>query len=54
MVPWSPVTPAVLGPSDVGGYKRRRHSAEFKAEAVRVLDQRGDRTVAETAESFGT
>ncbi len=33
--------------------KRRRHTAEFKAEAVRVMEQRGDRTVAEIAESLG-
>ena len=33
--------------------KRRRHSAEFKAEAVRLLDQRGDRTIAEIAASLG-
>jgi transposase-like protein len=33
--------------------KRKRYSAEFKEEAVRLLDQRGDRTVAEIAESLG-
>jgi transposase len=33
--------------------KRRRHSTEFKVEAVRLLSQRGDRTVAEIAQSLG-
>ena len=33
--------------------KRRRHTAEFKAEAIRVMEQRGDRTIAEVAESLG-
>ena len=33
--------------------KRKRYTAEFKEEAVRLLDQRGDRTVAEIAESLG-
>ena len=33
--------------------KRRRHSTEFKVEAVRLLGQRGDRTVAEIAQSLG-
>ncbi len=33
--------------------KRRRYTAEFKAEAIRVLEQRGDRTVADVAESLG-
>jgi transposase-like protein len=32
--------------------KRRRHSTEFKVEAIRLLDQRGDRTVAEIVESL--
>jgi transposase len=33
--------------------KRKRYTAEFKAEAVRLLDGRGDRTVAEVAQSLG-
>lgn len=33
--------------------KRRRYTAEFKAEAVRLVEQRGDRTVAEIAQSLG-
>ena len=33
--------------------KRRRYSAEFKAEAVRLMEQRGERTVAEIAQSLG-
>jgi transposase-like protein len=33
--------------------KRRRHSAEFKAEAVRLVESRGDRTVGEIAQSLG-
>jgi transposase len=33
--------------------KRRRYTDEFKAEAVRLVEQRGDRTVAEVAESLG-
>ena len=33
--------------------KRRRHSAEFKAEAVRLVESRGDRPVAEIAQSLG-
>ncbi len=33
--------------------KRKRYSADFKAEAVRLMDQRGNRTVAEVAESLG-
>jgi transposase len=33
--------------------KRRRYTAEFKAEAVRLMDQRGERTVAEIAQSLG-
>lgn len=32
--------------------KRKRYSADFKAEAVRPMDQRGNRTVAEVAESL--
>ena len=33
--------------------KRRRHTAEFKAEAVRLVESRGDRTVGEIARSLG-
>lgn len=33
--------------------KRRRHSAEFNAEAVRLVESRGDRTVGEIAPSLG-
>ena len=33
--------------------KRKRYSADFKAEAVRLLEQRGDRTIAEIALSLG-
>lgn len=33
--------------------KRKRYTAEFKAEAVRLAEQRGSRTVAEVAESLG-
>ena len=33
--------------------KRKRYSASFKAEAVRLVEERGDRTVAEVAESLG-
>jgi len=33
--------------------KRKRYTTEFKEEAVRLLGQRGDRTVAEIAESLG-
>jgi transposase len=33
--------------------KRRRYTAEFKAEAVRLVEQRGDRTVGEIAQSLG-
>jgi transposase len=33
--------------------KRRRYTIEFKEEAVRLMDQRGDRTVAEVAQSLG-
>ena len=32
--------------------KRRRHTDEFKAEAVRIVESRGDRTVAEIAKSL--
>jgi transposase len=33
--------------------KRRRHTEEFKREAVRVMETRGDRTITEVAESLG-
>jgi transposase len=33
--------------------KRRRYTSEFKAEAVRLVEQRGERTVAEIAHSLG-
>ena len=33
--------------------KRKRYSIEFKEEAVRLLDQRGSRSVAEVAQSLG-
>jgi transposase-like protein len=33
--------------------KRRRYTSEFKAEAVRLVEQRGERTVAEIAQSLG-
>lgn len=33
--------------------KRKRYSSDFKAEAVRLLDQRGERTIAEVAQSLG-
>jgi transposase-like protein len=33
--------------------KRKRYTAEFKAEAVRLAEQRGDRTMAEVAQSLG-
>jgi len=33
--------------------KRKRYTAEFKAEAVRLVEQRGERTVAEIAQSLG-
>jgi transposase-like protein len=33
--------------------KRKRYSAEFKAEAVRLFEGRGERTVAEDAQSLG-
>jgi len=33
--------------------KRKRYTDEFKAEAVRLVEQRGDRTVAEIAQSLG-
>ena len=34
-------------------FKRKRYTAEFKAEAVRLMEGRGDRTVAEIAQSLG-
>ena len=33
--------------------RRKRYAAEFKAEAVRLVAERGDRTVAEVAHSLG-
>ena len=33
--------------------KRKRYTAEFKAEAVRLLEGRGNRTVSEIAQSLG-
>ena len=33
--------------------KRRKHSEEFKIEAVRLLLNRGDRTITEIAENLG-
>jgi transposase len=33
--------------------KRKRYSADFKTEVVRLMDQRGNRTVAEVAQSLG-
>ena len=33
--------------------KRKKYTAEFKAEAVRLVLERGDRTVAEIAASLG-
>ena len=33
--------------------KRKRYGSEFKAEAVRLVAERGDRTVADVAESLG-
>ena len=33
--------------------KRKRHTAEFKAEAVRLVESRGSRTVQEIARSLG-
>ena len=34
-------------------FKRKRYTAEFKAEAVRLVEGRGDRTVADIAQSLG-
>ena len=33
--------------------KRRKYTDEFKREAVRLMETRGDRTVADVAESLG-
>lgn len=33
--------------------KRRRHTPEFRAEAVRLVASRGDRTVGDIAQSLG-
>ena len=33
--------------------KRRKHTEEFKREAVRLLENRGERTVADIAASLG-
>ena len=33
--------------------KRKKHSEEFKREAVRLMETRGERTVADVAESLG-
>lgn len=33
--------------------KRRRYTEEFKAEAVRLVEQRGDRTIGDIAQSLG-
>ena len=33
--------------------KRRKYTEEFKREAIRLLESRGDRTVADVAESLG-
>jgi transposase len=32
---------------------KRRHSTEFKQEAVRLVEERGDRTVADIAKTLG-
>jgi transposase-like protein len=32
---------------------KRRHSTEFKTEAVRLVEERGDRTVADIAKTLG-
>jgi transposase len=37
----------------VKSVQRRRHTDEFKAEAVRLVESRGDRTMAEIARSLG-
>lgn len=36
-----------------GKRKRKKHSEEFKREAVRLLENRGERTVADVAASVG-
>ena len=33
--------------------KRKRHTDEFKREAVRLMETRGDRSIAEVAEGLG-
>jgi transposase len=33
--------------------KRKKHSEEFKREAVRLMETRGERTIADVAESLG-
>jgi transposase len=33
--------------------KRKKYSSEFKAEALRLVEERGDRTIGEVAESLG-
>jgi transposase len=33
--------------------RRRRHTKEFKRDAVRLMETRGDRTIADVAESLG-
>ena len=33
--------------------KRKKYSAEFKAEALRLVETRGDRTIGEVAKSLG-
>ena len=33
--------------------KRKKHSGEFKREAVRLMETRGERTVGDVAESLG-
>ena len=33
--------------------KRKQHTDEFRAEAVRLVENRGSRTIAEVAESLG-
>jgi transposase len=36
-----------------GKRKRKKHSEEFKREAVRLLENRGERTIADVAASLG-
>ena len=33
--------------------KRRKHTEEFKREAVRLIERRGDRTIGDIAQSLG-